>query len=330
MSLDLTRTVKKRARRALARRGNAGLRTILLYHLLRRLTLSRVSDEAFAQRMHTRSTGKALDLSRPTTFDEKQWWLKLHHRDPRMVECSDKITVRDYVKRAGYGRTLNDLYGVWERSADIDWSSLPASVYLKTNNSSDSNIRVDDTATVDRARVNARLDLMLKKDHYALSREWNYAEIPPRIFAERVLSASDSPNGLVDYRFLCSFGTCNGIFVDIDTAAADGSHRADARRNVYDRDFRLLPVRVSRPVIDDRTIEPPAVLPEMIEMAERLSSPFPFCRVDLFVVEGRIVFGEMTFFHAGGCSTIEPETYEQLMGSWIDLEPLTQRGGAAR
>lgn len=317
----LTR-VKKSARLALAKRGNAGLQGILLYHRIRRLVVSRTSDETFAQRMHLRSTGKSLDLVNPTTFDEKQWWLKLHHRDPLMVECSDKVAVRDYVTRLGYADSLNEVFGVWENADDIDWNSLPRSVYFKTNNSSDSNIRVDDTTTADRKSINGRLDLLLKKDHYALSREWNYAQISPRIFAERVLDASGSDDGLVDYRFLCSFGTCHGIFVDLDTADSTGSHRPDARRNVYDRDFNLLPVRVSRPRITDRELSPPSTLTEMIRMAERLSQPFPFCRVDLFEIEGRIIFGEMTFFHAGGCSTLEPDTFETLMGEWIDLSPL--------
>lgn len=322
MKTDPIRLLKKRARRGLASRGNAGLRAILLYHRMRQRALSRTSDETFAQRMHLRSTGKPLDLGHPSTFDEKQWWLKLHHRDPLMVECADKVAVRGYVSRMGFADTLNELFGVWERAEDIDWNSLPPSVYLKTNNSSDSNIRIGDTSRVDRKAITDKLNLLLKKDHYALSREWNYAQIPPRIFAERVLDDPVNGGGIVDYRFLCSFGRCNGIFVDVDTADKAGSHRSDTGRNVYDRDFNLLPVRVSRPVIGDRDVRPPANLARMIQMAERLSEPFPFCRVDLFEVEDRIVFGEMTFFHAGGCSTIEPESFEALMGGWIDLRPL--------
>lgn len=308
------------------------LRLLLVYHEIRRCLLSRLSDEAFAVWMYRKATGKRLNLHDPRTFDEKLWWLKIYYRDPLMVECTDKIAVREYVTRMGYGQTLNDLLGAWEMVRDITWNGLPSRFYLKTSNSSGTNIRIDDKSKINIRDVEARLNLFLKRDHYALSREWNYAGIRPRLLAEPIIDEG-SPGTLVDYRFLCVQGVCRGLLVDIDTADKLGNHRPDARRNVYNREFELLDVRITRPRIEGVEIARPKNFDFMLRMAEDLSSPFPFCRVDLFNIDGRVVFGELTFFHAGGCNIIEPDDYAWEMGTWIDLSQvrtIEDAGGARR
>lgn len=296
------------------------------YHRVRALWLSRISDDDFAQRSHMRSTGKALNLVNPQTFDEKLWWLKINYRDPLMAQCADKVAVRDYVESKGLGNLLHPVLGVCSHPKDIDWDSLPSQFYLKTNNSSATNIRCDDLASFNIKEASRILEIYLKRDHYALSREWNYRDIEPKIIIEPIIEVP-SEVGLIDYRFLCSYGKCHGIFVDIDTADAAGAHRDDARRNVYDADWNLLDVRVSRPRVRDRVLEKPAVLDQMIQAAEVLSEPFPFCRVDLYnPVRDKIIFGEITFFHAGGNNTMDPEKYEYLLGTWVDLSRVAESG----
>lgn len=287
------------------------------YHYLRAVALKFIPDATFARWTYWRCTGGQLNLSNPTTFDEKQWWLKLNYRDPLMTLCTDKFTVRKYVEECGLGHILHPLVASYASTSEIVWSELPDSFYLKTNNSSATNIRCDDLSQFDTRRASRLLDLYLKKDHFALSREWNYRDIKPRILVEPVITI---PGGsLIDYRFLCSHGECKAVFIDLDTADDMGGHRTDARRNVYDPQFRLLDVTVSRPRIMDRPVERPATFDRMREYAEILSAPFPFCRVDMYSVEERIIFGEITFFHAGGCNRMEPPEYQYLMGEWIDL-----------
>ncbi|MCX6399584.1 MAG: ATP-grasp fold amidoligase family protein [Propionibacteriales bacterium] len=298
-------------------------RALRVYHGGRTALWSRMSDEKFAQRSHRGATGVGLDLANPRTFDERQWWLKLHHRDPLMTQCTDKIGVRDYVESKGLGHLLIPLLAVHDKPEDIDWASLPDQFYVKTNNSSATNIRCESLAEFDTRTATKLLNVYLKRNHYALSREWNYRDIEPRIMIEPIIpSAGDS--GLVDYRFLCSHGVCKAIFVDVDTADERGGHRGDARRNVYDPSWNLLDVRVTRPRILDREIEKPARLDDMIRYAELLSAPFPFCRVDLYSPrDDEVIFGEMTFFHAGGNNRVEPESFQLTMGSWIDMSHTT-------
>lgn len=304
--------------RSFVRTSLPGAYALHAYHQVRAAMLSRLSDEDFAQRAYERFSGRRLNLANPTTFDEKQWWLKVNYRDPLMVQCTDKLAVRDYVEGKGLGDILHPLIGLYADPKDIDWGTLPGSFYLKTNNSSATNIRCDDLDTFDTRRATRLLKLFLKRNHYALSREWNYRDIEPRVLIEPIIQ---SPNGeLIDYRFMCSHGVCKGIFLDVDTADAEGRHRGDAKRNVYDREWNLLDVRVTRPRIEDRELERPAVLDEMIRIAESLSEPFPFCRVDLYNPDrGEIVFGEMTFFHSGGQQPRDACGLSGDPGSWIEL-----------
>lgn len=295
-----------------------GMRALALYHRARASVLSSMSDERFAQQMYRRSQGRSLDFVNPKTFDERQWWLKLHYRDPLMVQCTDKIAVRQYVEEKGLSHLLLPLLGEYATPEEIEWGKLPPKFYLETNNSSATNIRCDDLASFDTRRAVRLAKIHLRRNHNALSREWNYRDIEPRLLIEPVIEAEE--DGLADYRFLCSYGACKGIFVDVDTADERGHHRADARRNVYDRDWNLLDVEVSRPRIEDWKIERPARLEDMIRYAEALSEPFPFCRVDFHnPTSALVVFGEMTFFHAGGNNLVTPREFELILGDWIDI-----------
>lgn len=297
------------------------LSAFALYHRARAAVLSTISDERFAQRMYRRAQGRSLDLVNPKTFDERQWWLKLNYRDPLMTQCTDKLAVRQYVSDKGLSHLLLPLLGEYGTPEEIEWDKLPPKFYLKTNNSSATNIRCDDLATFDRGRAVRLAKIHLRRNHYALSREWNYRDIEPRLLIEPVIETQGA--GLIDYRFLCSYGACKGIFVDVDTADESGHHRADARRNVYDPEWNLLDVQVSRPRIEDMKIERPFLLEDMIRYAETLSTPFPFCRVDFYHPDpDRIVFGEMTFFHAGGNNKISPKEYDAELGEWIEIDNL--------
>lgn len=295
-----------------------GVKMLLMYHKIRVAYLSRYSDEEFAKRSHLKATGVTLDLVRPTTFDERQWWLKINYRDPLMVTCSDKIAVRSYVESCGLADILLPILGVYESPDDVKWEEFPLPFYIKTNNSSGTNIRCDRLEQRDISRLRKILKLYLKKDHYGLSREWNYRAIVPKIFVEPVIdSGSDE---LIDYRFMCSFGKCNAIMADVGTADEQGRHRPIFHRNVYDCDWNQIKVEVGAPAIRDRVIPAPSRLKDMLKYAEKLSAPFPFCRVDLYQLgDGSVLFGEMTFFQRGGNNVISPESFETVLGTWVSI-----------
>ena len=280
--------------------------------------LSILSDEKFAKMKYKENTGKTLNLDDPKTFNEKLWWLKLNNRDPLLTKCSDKVKVRDYVKECGLGHILNEVYGVYDNANDIDFDELPDKAFIKTNHGSGTNIIWDRNKPFDKAKFRKKFNRALKENYYWQSREWNYKNIEPKIIVEKILEDKENKS-LIDYRFLCFDGVVKMIFVDIETAAEDGSHSPYAKRNVYDRDFNYLDIKVKRERYDKSLISKPKNFEKMIEYAEILSEPFPFCRVDLYNINGDVYFGEITFYPGGAMQIVEPEEWEQRMGDWIDL-----------
>lgn len=293
-----------------------------LWYILHRLNvnLNKIySDETYFKKTYKKATGKELNLENPKTFDEKQLWLKKNYRNPLCTKCSDKYLVREYVKEKGYENILNPLYGVYDSFEEIEWEKLPNSFYMKANHTSGCNIRCNDKTKFDKKAARKKLNRGLKINHYYESREWNYKDIERKIVVEEILDDSEP---LIDYRFLCCNGKCEYLFVDIDTADELGSHKVDAKRNVYDKNFNLIDVKVSRPKFNPDLISKPNNFEEMLRCAEILSGEFPFCRVDLYNIKGKIIFGEITFFHAGGISIIEPEEWALRLGELINIENL--------
>lgn len=281
--------------------------------------LSGMSDERFAKMKYKENTGHKLNLENPSTFNEKLWWLKINNRDPLLTVCSDKVKVRGYVEECELGHILNETYGVYDDANDIDFTTLPDRAFIKVNHGSGTNIIWDKSNPFDKQKFIKKFNKSLKSNYYLQSREWNYKNIEPKIMIEKILEDKNNTS-LVDYRFFCFDGVAKIIFVDIETAAADGSHSPYAKRNIYDTDFNCLDIKVKRERFDESIVKKPKNLKQMIEYAEKLSAPFPFCRVDLYNIDGNIYFGETTFYPGGGTQIVAPEKWEQRMGDWIDLD----------
>ena len=292
-----------------------------LYGYLRRFKywmLSFIPDQIYAKRYYRKMTGKELPLEHPVTFDEKLWWLKLNYRNPLMTICSDKYLVRNYVKGKGLESILNELYGVYYSVDEIDVSKLPDEFFLKCNHISGGNMKCD-KQHFSLLEVKKRLGVFLKINYYNYSREWNYKNIRPCIIAEKVLK-DDSELPFLDYKFMCFSGEPKLLFLDIGVCAEDGSHAEEYYRNIYDMNFEPVDIKETREHYDYNRIKKPANFDFMIECARKLSAPFPHCRVDLYNINGTVVFGEITFFHGGGCNDIQPEKAAIMMGDWIELK----------
>ena len=283
-----------------------------------------IPDKQFLARSYNKTHGTAIDLNNPQTFDEKQIWLKLNYRNPLCVKCSDKYMVREYVKECGLESILNPLYAVYDSVDEINWDELPPRFYIKTNHMSACNARCDDPSTFDRKSAIKRLKRGMHHDYSMDSREWNYGLIKRKVIVEAIIE-DEKKSPLIDYRFLCYNGKCEYVFIDIGTAGIDGKHLANAKRNVYDRNMNLLDVTVSRERFSPNLVKKPENYDLMVKYAEKLSGKFPFCRVDLYNIDGKIVFGEITFFHAGGLSRITPKKWEYLLGEDISIELAKQQ-----
>lgn len=277
-------------------------------------------DERYAKWFYHLYTGRELNLDNPQRYDEKVWWLKLHNKDSLLTKCSDKNAVRDYVIENGYGDTLMPQLGLFDSVSQLDFSIFDCEVVAKCNHTSGGHIFYDPAKPLSAKELKyakRRMNFLMHHNQYVLSREWNYKDIVPKIVVEKVVrdKAGKLP---LDYKFMCFAGEPKLLFLDLGVMNQDDSYNHGYPRNIYDMDFNLLPVYETRPNAD-YAVEKPDNFEYMVEIARNLSKPFPHCRVDLYNVDGKVYFGEITFYHGGGCNNIKPEEWDYRMGSWIDI-----------
>ena len=288
---------------------------ISLYHCCMSWAMPRlVSDRhAIIKYYKKKSAGRKVDLDNPELFSEKLQWYKLNHRDRLMERVANKLTVREYITEVGYGHLLNDLYGVYTNVNDIDFDKLPNQFVLKGTHGSGFNIIVKDKSKLNRRQAKLMMKSWLKQ-HIAWSgREWVYEKMPRHIIAEKYLE--DETGELRDYKFYCFNG--KPTFMQLEVGRGT-SHNT---RNFYDMDWKLMPFGKELPHNPNLHVPIPAMFDEMKKIAEDLCQPFQYVRVDLYQVGGRVYFGELTFFPAGGAPDFVPAEYDAIVGKMWKLEP---------
>jgi hypothetical protein len=273
-----------------------------------------ISDRWYLKFRYFVTFGRPLDLDHPVTFTEKIQWLKLYGRPERHAPLADKLAVYDYVRTRIGDAYLNRLLGWYTRAADIPWDALPQKFVLKATHASGWNLIVADKSGVDRQKAVATCERWLKQDYSTRSREPMYAAIPPRIICVEYLGDPDTE--LFDYKIYCFNGKVRLIHVDTERFSGH-------RRTFYTPDWQRLPFSYTYPVRDE-SVQRPAALEKMIELAERLAGTLPFVRVDFFYIHGRIIFGEMTFFPDAGFGAFTPPEWDATVGSYLEL-PRTER-----
>lgn len=294
-----------------------------------------MSDEEYLKKCFKACMGEDLHLDNPKTFNEKLQWLKLYDRKPEYTMMVDKYKVREYIKEKLGEEYLIPLLGVWDKAEDIDFDKLPNQFVLKCTHDSGGLCICRDKNTFDVKQCKDYLDNRLTHNYYKLWREWPYKNVVPKIIAEQYIDVTqNSPlkcgdiisveelqctQGLLDYKFMCFSGRVQALFLDIGVVKGSSKHAENYYRNVYDREFNLLPVKETRENYPLK-IKMPDNFNQMVEIAEKLSSGMPHVRVDLYNVKGRIFFGEFTFFHGSGLSNFfVPKEWDKIFGDWIEL-----------
>ena len=258
--------------------------------------------------------GKPLDLAHPKDLNEKVLWLKLYSDTSRWSELADKYAVRGYVKECGLSEILNELYSVYHNPSDIDLSILPEKFVLKLNNGSGTVLIIDDKEKIYEDDVKDTFKEWMKIPFGLYSDELHYLQIPPVIIAEKYLSEYSSiSHSPVDYKFFCIHGKAYFVMVCYDRIT--GGH---AEKVIYDLDWNFRGECMRERVVDPR-IPKPENFNEMVRIAEKLSSPFPFVRVDLYNINGKIIFGEMTFTPMAGWSKVMTQEILDELGDKIIL-----------
>ena len=274
--------------------------------------LKHMKDEDFLCRKFQLVLGRTLDLKHPTTFNEKLQWLKLYDRKPEYKMMVDKYAVRDYIKEKLGEEYLIPLIGVWENPDEIDFGVLPEQFVLKCNHNSGLGMCIcRDKSKLDIDKVRKELKKGLVQDYYLTGREWPYKDVPRKIICEKYMSEGNGD--IKDYKFLCFNGQVKAILVCAERASKDG-----VKMTFFDTKWNVMPFKRSCPRIKE-DITKPLKLDDMLMYAHKLAEGIPFVRVDFYEIEGKVYFGEITFYPASGFSPFYPEEWDSILGSWIEL-----------
>lgn len=269
-----------------------------------------IPDKYFLMLKYFKNFGEFPNLSKPHSFNEKINWLKLHTRDPKYTDLVDKYTVKSIVGNIIGFEHIIPTIGAWENANDIDFDSLPEQFVLKTTHGSGDVVVCRDKRKMNFEEAVVKLNNSLKKSLYLETREWPYKNVKKRIIAEQYM-VDESCVELKDYKFFCFSGTPRFLFV------ATG-RPLDTRFDFFDIEFNHLPVKQGHPNAS-KTISMPRNFDEMVEIAKKLSQGFKHVRVDLYNVNGKIYFGELTFFHFSGAVPFEPADWDIKFGEMINL-----------
>lgn len=263
--------------------------------------------------MHHRFTGQYLDIDHPRNLNEKIQYMSFYTDTTEWSRLTDKIAVREYVAACGYPDITPKLYGTYIRSSDVDYTKLPNQFVIKTNNGCATNILVHDKSDLDIAHTNKKLDEWMAKDYGIITCQPHYSRIKPMILAEELLVDECHPGeALRDYKFYCVNG--EPLFVYVYEDRKDNSH--DMKRMVYDMNWNEHPEHLGRCAVPCHNCQKPKCFDEMKEIAKCLSSPFKFVRVDLYDINGKPIFGELTFTPGLQASSI---SFLEKLGEMIEL-----------
>lgn len=252
--------------------------------------------------------GRRPELRNPRRYSEKLQWQKLHDHNPLYHVLADKAEVKNYVAGKIGQEYLIPTLGVWYSPEKIDWDALPSRFVLKCTHDSGSTIICDDKSSFDWKAASDKLASALKRNYYRRFREWSYKGLRPRIIAEQYMGSD-----IADYKFFCFHGKPLLMFVATERNSAE-----ETKFDFFDMDYRHLDFRNGHPNALQRP-EAPAAFAQMKKLAARLAEGLEQVRIDLYEIEGRIYFGEYTFYHWSGFMPFDPDSADEWMGDFYNI-----------
>lgn len=284
---------------------------ILLY-LMNKNFFKWIPDEKYITIKYKLEMNQKLNLKEPKTFNEKLQWLKLYDRKPEYTKMVDKYEAKKYVANIIGKKYIIPTLGVWDKFEDIEFDKLPKQFVLKPTHTSGNVFICKDKEKINYKQLRKMINKWLKRDYYLVHREWPYKNIKPKIIAEQYM-VDDSGMKLKDYKFFCFNGIAQTILV---CSNRNGSFK---NTNFYDINWNLQPFTREKHKNSNEQIKKPKNLDEMITVAEKLSKDIPFVRVDLYEINGKVYFGELTFYPSSGFEGFEPEEWDKKLGDMLEL-----------
>ena len=270
-------------------------------------------DRLYLKLFYRIKMGKKLNLDNPQTYNEKIQWLKLNDRKDIYTTMVDKYEAKNYAADQIGEEYIVPTLGVWESFDDIDFEKLPEQFVLKCTHDSGGLVICRDKSNFDKKSAKKTINRCLRRDYYRASKEWPYKNVKPRIIAE-IYMEDENDKELRDYKFFCFDGEVKALFIATERQEAD-----ETKFDFFDMEYNHLPFTNGHPNAKNIP-QKPQNFEKMIELSKILSRNIPHVRVDFYEGNGKVFFGELTFYHWSGMTPFDPEEWDYTFGSWINIE----------
>ena len=274
-------------------------------------------DPLYVSLFYFAINGKFPNIKNPKKFTEKLQWLKLYDHQPKYRVLADKLAVREYVENIlGPGYTI-PVFGKWKRFEDINFNELPNEFILKCNHDSGSYKIIHDKESLtskDFEKLKVHYNTRVQEDFFYAGREDCYRGIDAYIFAEELMhSSKDEAGGIQDFKFFCFNGEPKLMLMV-------NGRQTEKHEDYFDMDFNWL--HIQNGWTESKVCpEKPESFEEMKEIARKLSKGLRHVRLDLYEVDGKIYFGEYTFFHYSGMVPFKPYVWDEKLGGYLNTSP---------
>ena len=251
------------------------------------------------------------NFKKPKTYLEKLNKRKYEYT-PHMSILSDKIAVRDYVKKVIGSEYLIPVHSVFDKLTLDIFNKLPDNFAIKANHGSGYNLIVRDKSKYSFQQMKSITDKWLNDKYYLTGMELHYRSIKPRLIVEKLLlnASNEVPKDFKLHIFRGNKGI--KIFTEV---------QADRFSNFicsyYDEKWR----EVKSPFLGEASFfkkvhtQCPENFDELLLLGKKLSSNYPYLRTDFYVMGGKIYFGELTFTPAGGALPFEEKKIDEYLGA---------------
>ena len=273
----------------------------------------RAPDKLVIKEQFRQCYGYELNLKNPKTYSEKLSWLKLYDRKDIYTKMVDKYEAKKYVADIIGDEYIIDTYGIYDNFDDIDFDKLPDKFVMKCTHDSGGIVICKDKSKLDIEKTSEKIEKYLNRSFYYLYREWPYKNVKPRIIIEKYLE--DKKQGqLIDYKFYCFNGEPKFLYISHILE----NHDVD-KKSFADLNYNKIDLKMGETQEFDALPEKPLNFEKMIEIAKKLSKAKAFMRVDLYEVEGKIYFSELTLYPSAALRRVTPEKYEKILGDWLEI-----------
>lgn len=277
-------------------------------------SLKFIPDKMFLQIYYFARFKKFINFKKPETYNEKLNWLKLNDRQDIYTKLVDKYDVKTEISKLIGEEYMIPTLGIWDTFDEIDFDNLPDNFVLKCTHDSEGVFIVKDKNKLDKKELKKKVNKAMKYNFYYIGREWPYKNIKPRIIAEKYME-DHVDKELRDYKFFCFDGIAKFMFIATDRGIGE------TKFDYYDLEFNHLDIVQHYPN-SDKEIKKPINFEKMIQFSEKITQYFKIkhARIDFYEVDGKLYFGEITFYHFSGLQPFKPNEWDKKIGDLLILE----------